>query len=196
MTPELDISLPDTWFAIDPDRSTRRASLEADVDEWTEGHPVLTALREELLQVLWEFAEEADALDALFAAMYWEPGEHGPTAANLMVLKGERNATDVQTEINTLMEVLARPQIGDQSSREVSRIDLPIGPAVRLRGLGKAGHEPGEPALVIDVAQIWIPVEHELGMVVVTGTTPCLDVGDDVAEVVDTVATTVRYVTA
>ncbi|MGH8998902.1 MAG: hypothetical protein ACRDY7_05870, partial [Acidimicrobiia bacterium] len=91
VTPELELDLPEDWFVLDPDPADRTAALARDVHTWAGADPERRAHRDDLAAILAGFGEEADDQGALFAAVYWEPGEYGPTAANLMVLSGSRS---------------------------------------------------------------------------------------------------------
>jgi hypothetical protein len=198
LTGALDLTVPDGWFVLDADPATRRAAIAADVEAWAAGQPERTANRDDLVEILLGFGQEADDKGALFAAVRWEPGAYGPTAANLMVLHAARNAPhDVEAEIAALVEGLGRPGAADYGPRDVSEVKLPLGPAVRLRLLAtaEADVDQGEPALILDATQVWIPLPDRPAMVVVSGSTPCLDAGNAVADVVDTVAGSLRIAT-
>jgi hypothetical protein len=195
LTGELDLTMPEGWFALDADPTTRRAAMTAEVDAWAAGQRERMAHRGDLVEILLGFGKEADDKGALFAAVYWEPGDYGPTAANLMVLHGARqHPHSAQAEVTALVESLARPGPADYGRRHVTEVKLPLGSAVRLRLLATADADvdQGEPALILDATQVWIPLPDEPATVVVTASTPCLDAGDAVAGVVDAVAATLR----
>jgi hypothetical protein len=192
----LTLELPEGWFVIEADPSARRTALVADVEAWAREAPDRMAHRKELVEILSGFGAEAEEKSALFAAVFWEPGENGPTAANVMVFEGERSAPDsVEAEVAAALVDLAQPDPADHGPRDVSQVQLPIGPAVRVRFLASSPDDraEGEPALVLDVTQVWVPLQGQPPMVIISGTTPTLIAGDDVASVVDAVAGSVRY---
>jgi hypothetical protein len=72
--------------------------------------------------------------------------------------------------------------------------DLPAGRAVRLRTLTRTDEGVGHgDEVLVDLVQHWVPVPGHAAMVVLSGTTPCLDVADDLAAVFDRMAETLRF---
>ena len=191
----LTFDLPEGWFVLQADPSARRAALVADVEAWASEAVDRVAHRDELVDILTGFGAEADEKGALFAAVFWEPGEYGPTVANLMIFEGERSVPDsAEGEVAAALTELAHPDSYDHGPRDVSEQHLPVGPAARVRFLASspADRDEGGAALVLDATQVWIPLPGEPPMLIVSGTTPCLIAGDAVASVVDAVAASVR----
>lgn len=191
----LTLELPEGWFVLEPDPAARRAALVADVEAWASEAPERMAHRDELLEILSGFGVEAEEKGALFAAVFWEPGENGPTVANLMVFEGQRSAPDsVEAEIAAALRELEQADPNDHTAREIAEVHLPIGLAARVRFLASspADRNEGGAALVFDATQVWIPLPGEPPMVIISGTTPCLIAGDEIARVVDAVATSLR----
>lgn len=196
----LTFDLPEGWFVLEADPSARRAALQADVERWESDASDRVPHRSELVEILWGFGADADAKGALFAAVFWETGEYGPVAANLMAFEGLRSVPDdIEAEVATALRDLAEPNPSDHGPREVSEAHLPIGPAARVRFLASSPADTeysgvSGPVLVLDATQVWIPLAGALPMLIISGTTPCLIAGDDLAAVVDAVAASLRYV--
>jgi hypothetical protein len=194
---DLVIQTPVTWYVIDPDRSTRRATAEADVSARTAETPAFAPHREDIVEGLLDLADEAESMGALFAAAYWEPTEAGPLIADLLVLEGRRACPDdPDAEIADLLDALAAPAKPDLGPREVSTGELPIGTAVRVRVLlDLSWTTRGGP--VKDVTQHWVPLGrdgHCPGeMAVVAASTPTLHISEDVAGVCDRAARSLAF---
>jgi hypothetical protein len=194
---DLVVQTPVTWYVIDPDRSTRRATAEADVSARMVEAPAFAPHRDEIVEGLMDLAEEAEDKGALFAAAYWDPTDAGPLIADLLILEGRRACPDdPDAEIADLLEALATPAKPDLGPREVSTVDLPIGTAVRVRVLlDLSGTTRGGP--VKDVTQHWVPLGrdgHGAGeMVIVAASTPTLHLSDEVAGVCDRAASSLAF---
>ena len=88
----LIVPTPDTWYVIDPDPATRRATAKGDVAARAEEFPGTAPFEEHVVDALLRFGEEAASLGALLAAAFWEPSEAGPVVAELLVLEGDEVA--------------------------------------------------------------------------------------------------------
>lgn len=76
----------------------------------------------------------------------------------------------------------------DVRLRDVTVVDLPAGSAVRVRALRRSGADDDGSDLLIDVVEHWIPVPGTADVLVLKGSTPCLDVGDELAAAFDEIA--------
>lgn len=184
---DLTVRVSAGWYVVDPERSTRRARAKADVAARaaTGAGPNTESpgYHDELVESLLGVGAEADQKGALFAAVLWEPGPAGPTVATLLVLEGRRRRPDSgDDEVACLLEGLIRPEPTDCATRDVRIVDLPIGPAVRLRLLCGV-RDPDGAAGIVDATQFWVPFQPEDGgrMVIVSASTPALHAGDAIA---------------
>ena len=194
-TPDYSIELPSGWYAYDPDSETRPESIAGQVDARIEFDPHLAAVRSQLIEIVTQFARDADEAGARLGGIFWEPGYPGAMAANLMVLDGVRVVADsVEREVADLLERMARPLDTDLGRRDVTPADLPAGPAVRLQLLARAGEtDRGDPAYALDVIQFWVPAPAHPTNVVVAAETPCLDLEIQFAEMIASVAATLAF---
>jgi hypothetical protein len=194
---DLIVPTPDTWYVIDPDPATRRATAKGDVAARAEEFPEVAPFQDHVVDALLRFGEEAASMSALLAAAFWEPGAAGPVVAELLVLEGERSTPDdVEAETASLLQALNRMDPADLGPRDVSAVELPIGPGIRARwlvDLARAGD--GESTAIRDVTQHWIPVGSgpEATMLILSVTTTALHVSDDVAAVADLVADNISW---
>jgi hypothetical protein len=78
----------------------------------------------------------------------------------------------------------------DVRPREAAPVKLPAGPAVRVRCLRRSGPDDD---LLVDVVEHWVPVPGHRDVVLLRGSTPCLDLGDELATVFDRVAGTLEF---
>jgi hypothetical protein len=145
--------------------------------------------------VLADFGATADAKFAYAAATWWEPGNRVPEVVHVMVVGGARHSPNSsKDEIVHLLRILPVPGPSDVADRAVDEIGLPCGSAVRLRALMRApGSEEGHVTVVLDTIQYWVPVPRRDEMIVLSGTTPSLGPRDDLAEIVATVARSLRF---
>jgi hypothetical protein len=194
---ELVVPTPDTWFVIDPDPATRRATAKGDVAARAEGSPHLGPYEEHVVDALLRFGEEASSMGALLAAAFWEPTEGGPVVAELLALEGQRSdPDDLGAEIAALRKTLSRADPSDLGPRDVSETDHPVGRSVRVRwlvDLARAGD--GTSSAIRDVTQHWLPLGTGPGAVllILSVTTTAIQVADDVAAVADLVADNISW---
>ena len=77
--------------------------------------------------------------------------------------------------------------------RTVEIVELPAGRAVRLGRLARTdGAEPGKSEVAVAMVQHWLPVAGAAVTAVLAGTTPCLHIADELADVFDSIARSVE----
>jgi hypothetical protein len=91
-------------------------------------------------------------------------------------------------EADGLLGLLLRPAEDDVSNRTAERVDLPAGPAVRLRVLAPGGTDPDGRELVCDLTQYWIVLPTAPATVLLTCSTSRLEDGDRNAALLDRLA--------
>lgn len=190
---DFSLEIPEDWYVHDPDPTTRRATTARHVEERLRGHPGLPAVADNLMSVLADFAIEADDKGALAAATLWVAGDLAPVSANLMVLVAARSVARPDDEIASLVSALSCADVGEIGEREVAAVQLPAGPAVRLRLLTPAEAGPGEASVVLCAVQHWIPVPGHPHSAVVSASTPCLGCGEELVAVFDRIAASFRF---
>jgi hypothetical protein len=193
--PDFSIELPGGWYAYDPEPETRADSIRAQVDLRIDIEPHLEVVRSQLIDIVSQFAEDADHAGARLGGIWWEPEEAGAVVAQLMVLDGVRGVTDsVDGEIVELLKRLADPLETDVGPRALSRVDLPAGPAARIQLLARANNaDPDDGEFALDVIQFWVPAPAHPINVVVAAETPCLDLDVEFAEAIDAIAATLEF---
>lgn len=197
LNPSFSLAVPERWYVRDDDAWGWQSSTASQVHERLACRPDLRAAAPVLRQVVMDSWKDAESQGALAAATLWEPSDdgRGATAATLVVVAAERaRPDDDAAEIAGLVAVLGEPWETDLAPRRVSAVELPVGPAVRLRRLTRTnGAGPGEGELVVDTVQHWVPVRGGRTILVLAGSTPCLDVADELAEAFDAIAATLRF---
>ena len=181
---DIDISVPANWFVVEVDPEGRREMASKDVAARVASQPDLAPFEKNIVEGLVGFGEDAEERGAMSCAVLWETSPYGPLIANLTILLVEPSAPTVRAEVDALEEALSAVSDTDLGSRTVATVDLPVGPAVRVRYLREAD-EGGAPRVVFDVTQFWIPLlgrkTHPITLVV-NAATPSLHAGDRVAE--------------
>jgi len=191
------LAVPKRWYVRDEDAWGREASTARAVEERLIERPDLVPAAPLLRQLLIGSWRDAELQGAVAAATLWEPSDDGSgaTAATLVVVTAERGAPqDEGAEIAGLLQLLGEPSDSDLAPREVSAVRLPAAAAVRLRRLTRTdGAGPGEAELAVDTVQHWVPVPRGSAILVLVGSTPCLDVADELAVTFDAMAATLRF---
>jgi hypothetical protein len=201
--PDFSLRVPEDWYELDLDRKSRKKSIEQAVDEQVRANPVLDPAREAIIERLLGFAADAEEKGALAGATLWTVIESVEVAANVMVFSvGRDSPRDLETELSDLEAHLGRRSSVDVGDRLVERVTLPAGAAIRLRVLAESSVDPtsngrfqagrGGGGIVVDTVQHWLPVPDAEYILLVSGTTPCLAYGDDLAEVFDSIAGSLR----
>jgi hypothetical protein len=179
-----DLSVPANWYVVDVDPATRRERASKDVAARVASQPELGPFEKDIVETLVGLGEDAEEKGAMSCAVLWEPSPYGPIVANLTVLVIEPSATSTPAEVDAIVNLLSASHDTDVGPRTVDTLDLPAGPAVRLRYLREADEE-GAPRVVFDVTQFWIPLldrKTQPITLLVNALTPSLHAGDRVAE--------------
>jgi len=195
LTWDFAMDVPEDWYRWECYPERRAESDAAQVDARITAEPELARHRAQILEVLADFGAHADGCFAYAAATRWEPAGDAPEVAHLMVAGGARHDPDSSdNEIAHLREALAKPVDGDVTARVVEKIALDAGPAVRVHVLAKApGSGRGDPTVVLDTIQYWVPVPQRDEMIVIVGTTPSLGPRDEFAATIDAAASSLRF---
>ena len=180
---DFDLVVPKGWYVYDPDPSTRQELTAAAVDEHIRTMPELAPARQTLIAVLDGFWSDADDELALAAAVFWEPGTPAAVAANLMVV-----AYSKAPSLEKLRTGALQATEFDVRERDVRLVDLPAGSAVRVRAVRRSGGDDGDAELLVEVVEHWVPIPDTSDVLVLRGSTPCLDVAEELAEVFDQIA--------
>ena len=189
LTWHVTLAFPPRWYAYDPDPTSRLDSTKAAVDDRIRETPALAPARLALMDMLLGFWAEADEQGALAAAVLWEPGDPAAVAANLTVV-----AYSDAPELEALKAGAAGAPGKDVRPRDVTTVDLLAGPAVRVRALRSSGQDGSRDAeLLVDVVEHWVPVPGHSDVLLLRGSTPCLDVADVMADVFDQIAGTLEF---
>jgi hypothetical protein len=180
------------WYELALDPADRAATIAA---QWAE----LRAAAAELdrPEVADAFARTLDTLASHYArrgsqlaAVGWQPSTGRPPQSVLDVKLVEPLPADSpRDEAEGLTGLLMLPSPDDVGPRTVELVELPAGPAVRLRLLGPGGRDAGGRDVVCDIVQYWLPVGPAAATVLVTCSTADVAAGDRIAELVDVLVT-------
>ena len=180
------LTVPPGWYLYDPDPKGRLDTTTRAVDRRIEAVPELAPARQALVDMLLGFWQDADGQGALAAALLWEPAPTAAVAANLTVLAFR----DGPSTVEELLAGAAAATDLDVRPRESALIERAAGPAVRVRCLRRSGPDDD---LLVDVVEHWVPVPGHREVLLLRGSTPCLDVADELADVFDRIAGTLGF---
>jgi hypothetical protein len=191
------VRVPPSWFEFDIWRATRTADLSRLVDSRIGAEPRLRPWRGALLKALREAAEQAERQGAVMcAAMTDRVGDAGVLAAVLtaFVTAGDRGPGG-----NTAEAIAARltaTTAGSKSStwRQVRIVDLPSGPAVRVRGSERIQLGSRSPECV--VMHTLVPVPGDGGVLDLVLASPQLHLADPMLDLFEAISDTVTISTA
>lgn len=186
---ECTVNLPETWLALLPDAS------DGVIDEQVDARAYDEALASTLKDKLRMLREDLDERRALYGALTWQPDEiDGVYSANMLMFAAPRSAPGlpVAAEIRTLADALPKQRAGDVTPPAVSEVDLPAGPAVRVRVLAETSPDDDGATMVLDCVQFWLPLTEHDETLIFSFSTPNLALGDQLAEVFDRIATAIE----
>ncbi|WP_250281231.1 hypothetical protein [Frankia sp. CiP1_Cm_nod2] len=197
------ISVPDTWFEVDLNPVTRRASIDALVRERTRGVPELAANRAAISRLLRHTARDAAAGGALFCGVMAEAVEGAGLSASVTVSLLPA-PDDVQvvgmTEVtpsmimSSLAEKAARSQ--DDTWTTVTLVDLPrVGQGARSYGVEDISLPDRAGWIRTTMMQTFVPVPRSDQVALISCSSPNLVLVDALHDLFDAVTSTFRFVT-
>ena len=190
MGSEFSLELPPGWYLWDPDTVTRAETTRRAVEAHIGGDPELAPFVDRVVEIVIGFGREAEQRGAVAAATLWQRCEGAPVAANLMAFCGERSVDEDAGEIASR---LLRPSPDDLRPRQVTEVELPAGRAARLGLLTTTVGEPGEPEVLMEAVQYWVPVPDQPEVLLLSCSTPCLDAADELTAAFDDIAASLRF---
>lgn len=147
--------------------------------------------RDELARLLEHGAAEAQAQNAVFAAIYSEVIQERPVSASLVV--------SVQSGKSTRPGTVNRSDLAQGLSRilaergSVAVHDLPAGPAVRLRKRTQAPVPGQEVHVEVEHVQWFVPFPDGRQLALLAFSTPTLGLAEPFGDLFDAIAGTLRW---
>ncbi|AEH07668.1 MULTISPECIES: hypothetical protein [Protofrankia] len=197
------ISIPDTWFEVDLNPVTRRASIDALVRERTRGVPELAANRAAISRLLRHAARDAAAGGALFCGVMAEAVEGAGLSASVTVsmLPAPDDARVVGVAevtpsmiMSSLSERVARSQ--DDTWTTVTLVDLLyVGQAARSYGVEDISLPDRAGWIRTTMMQTFVPVPRSDQVALISCSSPNLVLVDALHDLFDAVTSTFRFVT-
>ncbi len=188
------LRVPQSWFEFDVWRATRTGDLARLVDARIADVPQLRPQRPALLKLLREVAERAERQGAVYCAATAElvDGSDG-LVASVMVFHtdGAPNAADNTVEAIAGQVTAVAPTDRRSPWRTVTIVEIPVGRAVRVRGVERA--EPDGVSIDSVVMQTLIPVPGDRGVLNVVLSSPHVDIADELFELFDAVSDTLAW---
>lgn len=184
--------VPDGWIDIDLGlaESERFDAVAAAVDRLVADEPGFGDEAVRMKNAAHAIVTDAAAQGAMVAAVGFElvNGAVAPMAAVAHQLPG-----DTPVDARRLAESLEDPHARDITGREVSVVELPAGPAVRVHAISEGGDSAGGPLPVVEGVDYFVPVPGTTDMFLLSCTTPAVSIGDLLLPTFDTMATTVGF---
>lgn len=183
------LATPADWFDLDLDPRTSDASIRQLVRERVPGrHPDQVARRRELTDLLLQATRQARLQGAVLASVLATVMAGRPVSADLLAA-----VTPVAGEVDlpALGDRLAAEPGPTEKLRDLGVVELPAGPALRIR----KGVRPTVLGREVDteVVQHFVPVPGGERMMVLTFSTPVVVLADAFAELFDAIAGTLRF---
>jgi hypothetical protein len=188
--------LPTTWAVLDLDPATRDRSIERLIRTALGPSDRLARLRRSAVTLYRSaLADTADA-GGFFAATLYQAVGGRPLSASAIAFLGTLPVGSDGGPISPgeMIDTLAQPGAGESLVDVPVLVDLPIGPAVRVRGrtgAGLTGTDGREP--LVDVTRFFVPVPEWDLMLVMAFSTPILPASDAFAALFDQLAKTARW---
>jgi hypothetical protein len=189
------VPVPPGWYELALSEVERPVALEVQWSALLRAHPELDrpAVAAAFRATLGALAAHYAADGAAVAMVEWDAPSGEPPRAVLDVKVADAldypgALAEAGDEAEGLLGLLMQPAGDDVSNRSAERVDLPAGPAVRLRVLAPGGAEPGGRELVCDLIQYWIVLPTAPATVIVSCSSSRLEDGDRNAALVDQLA--------
>jgi hypothetical protein len=189
------LATPANWFDLDIGPSTSRAAIKRLVEARVRGDdPKQVELRRQLTELLQQAAVDAAANGGVFCSIYSGLVEGRPMSASLLAsfgALGDRKGVDGAVDMDDLAAGLVAGTGPGTTVTETEVVTLEAGPAVRLRKRTKA--EVVDRKVDSDVVQYAVPVPGGSRVLLLTFSTPTLQVADAFAGLFDVIAASLRW---
>jgi hypothetical protein len=189
------VTVPPKWWRLDVDRQTMGESIPRLVTERVGADPRIAAARSEFTGLLLGAAEQAAANGAVFAAMYAEQLDGGLLGASMLAFVtalDEAATRDGRADLDRLHDLVLRTANPGDEVVESGTVVLPAGAAVRLRRRTR-GRVMGRD-VSSEVVQYFVPVPGRRNTVVMTFSTPTVQLGDAFAALFAAMADSLQWV--
>lgn len=178
----LPVPPPGDWFALDLNPRTRAGSTRELFERAAAADDRVSADPEEFAAVIDRLARDAARRGALVAYSRWWPGTGRAPHSMLCVVTANDNGA------SQLADRLAAARETDLSPHAVEPVQLPAGPALRLRVYATGGPTEDHGAVVVDTVQYWLPLTGTGRILIIAAATSRIDDGDDLASLIDALA--------
>lgn len=163
---ETSIAFPPLWFHLPLVPGRDEDEVAAQVDERIAAEPDLAFARQELIDMLLNWASHGREVGAAFGGMRWEDHPRfGVAMATFLAHRLEQDPAPVDQALATLRELLSPPLDIDQFPPRLAEVDLPCGRALRLEAVRDPTTDPARPEALRLCVQYWIPVDGSADLV-------------------------------
>ena len=187
------VSVPDSWFEIDLEPSTRDDSIRVLVEDRLRGSQEMWQARQGVMRILREEAATAWDSGAAYAACLVHPTDDGPITASLTVslVRGPVGATDDQDLVERL-QVVAPTEDGRFTTVTTARIEGTPGDCARTYGVDDLPVAGGYVRTVF--MQTFVPVDGMNKYFVISAGSPVVPLAAELHDLFDAITGTFRVV--
>jgi hypothetical protein len=189
------LHVPDAWLALDLDPASSDQWVERVLDQRIAEHPEASRHRGHLRRILQELVGRQRAAGVFFAAVL-AAGSRPADMIGASLTLSWRRLSSPAADIEWLARYFGaeEPAPGERAeSRTVEVVDLPVGPAVRIRTSLLAPVPESSRRQRVAVSQLVVPVPGAAWLGVLVVSTPNLGLAEVMAQLADEVAQTLQF---
>jgi hypothetical protein len=189
------IHVPDSWLALDLDPASSDQWVERVMDERIAEHPEAARHRGHMRRILQSLVDEQRAAGVFLSAILAAGSRPAEMIGANLSLSWSRLAS-APDDISWLARHFAEEELLDgefPELRTVDLVDLPAGPAVRVRTSVLAPVPETSRRQRVAVNQIVVPVPDSRWLGVIVVSTPNLSLAEAFARLADEVAQSLRF---
>lgn len=189
------LQVPDGWVDIDLTlgEDERFRAIDEAIDALVAAEPGFGDDAVRMKNATWSVVADAVAQRAMVAAVGFE--QVGGATAPMSVI-AHQLAGEAPVDVAELARSLEAEHPRDITGREVTVVELPAGPAVRVHAISEGGDAVGGPLPVVEGVDHFIPVPGTPDMLLLVASTPAVAIGDLALPVFDAIADTVSFLPA
>jgi hypothetical protein len=193
------ITVPDSWFELDLLPATRDANINSLVYEQVRGPDELVAVRPQIVSLLRDFAEYAWESGATYCACFVTPTTEGPITGSVTVSvidapAGASDAPPIDRALTHLQQVPVPRTAGTSRCVTTATIEG-LGLVARTYGIEDVTLPNGSVVTSVTM-QTFVPLPPSNRLLLVSASSPVLWLEEELLELFDAVANTVRLIHA
>lgn len=187
------ITVPDSWFELDLEPSTREASIRRLVEARVRGNDTMWEQRAAIQKMLLEQARAAHESGATYCASFSIPTEEGPITGSVTVSLVMDPAYDETSVLEDVLRSVPRTGGDLDAWTEIGTVDIDGVECLRSRGVEDAPL--GDGNFIRNVSMLTVvPVRDHRRMFLVACSSPVVVMAEELHDLFDAVTGTFRVV--